>query len=76
MSDEERRAWLKQAVINDARQLLGRHPELRAIESSARDMFAALVDAKTWHLNKGPEPTKDWKEPDEIWSLKPNVTRR
>jgi hypothetical protein len=75
-NEEEQRKWIRQAVINDARQLIGKREQLKGISDTARAVWTALVEADTWQVAVGPKPNENWKEPEEIWSVKPNVTHR
>ena len=72
---EEQRQILRAAVAADVRRMLQDREALQEKASTMRQVWAALRDAPTWSIvhNDKPENGQSF---DELWSMKPTVTKR
>jgi hypothetical protein len=74
LSDEER-AELRSVVKAAVRDMLSRREELQDNAAVQRALWKAMVESPTWSVMNVEKP-KDAQDFDELWSMKPTVTKR
>lgn len=72
---EEQRQIIRAAVAADVRRMLADREALQEKALTMRRVWAALRDAPQWSIvqNDKPENSQSF---DELWSMKPTVTKR
>jgi hypothetical protein len=83
-TEEQKQAEFKAAVVEKAREIIARHKEVgQPTAQAARQVWAALRDAKTWSIVEGPKPNDgeyprdpNWQEPEEVWQMVPEIVKK
>lgn len=74
LSDEQRKEQLKQEVASVVRDLISRRAELKEQGACARKVWDALLNAPEWQVAMIQQPDA-WVEPEEIWSITPEIKK-